>query len=155
MIVACSFVEANTEERNLALLKKLTSQVKEEEMQRRAKTHTHADVVTFLEGRGLSRYAKLFEEFDINGELLIQFHDDELRDIGIESALDRLRIVTYFRRHVVRGEGLAELLPVESVVQFLQETRPLQQFADGFGEAKIDGELLLNASDEVMRELGV
>ena len=124
-------------------------------MQRRAKDFTLQDILAFLETKGLAHYGKLFEEFDINGELLIQFHDDELRDMGIESALDRLRISTYFRRHVIKSEGLAELYPVEAVVQFLQETRPLQQFAPTFQEQQIDGELLLNASNDVMNELGV
>lgn len=124
-------------------------------MQRRAKDYSLADITAFLETKGLAHYSKVFEEFDINGELLIEFHDDELRDMGIESALDRLRISTYFRRHVVKSEGLAELYPVDAVVQFLQETRPLQQFAANFREQKIDGELLLNASNDVMNELGV
>lgn len=124
-------------------------------MERRAKNYPLPEVIAFLEAKGLGHYSKIFEEFDINGELLIQFHDDELRDIGIESALDRLRISTYFQRHVVKSEGLAELYPVEAVVQFLQETRPLQQFAASFGENRIDGELLLNANDDVMNELGV
>lgn len=124
-------------------------------MQRRAKNYSLKDVIAFLEAKGLGRYSTVFEEFDINGELLIEFQDDELRDIGIDSPLDRLRISTYFKRHVVKSEGLAELYPVEAVVQFLQETRPLQQFAASFGENGIDGEFLLNASDEVMNELGV
>lgn len=124
-------------------------------MQRLAKSYPLTDVVAFLNCKQLGHYASIFEEFDINGELLIQFHDDELRDIGIESALDRLRIATYFRRHVAKSEGLAELYPVEDVVQFLQGTRPLQQFAASFGENRIDGEMLLNASDEAMTELGV
>ena len=124
-----------------------------EDMQHRAKNYPLPEVIAFLESKGLGCYSKIFEEFDINGELLIQFHDDELRDIGIDSALDRLRISTYFRRHVVKSEGLAELYP--AVVQFLQEIRPLQQFAASFGENRIDGELLLNANDEVMNELGV
>lgn len=126
-----------------------------EDMQRRAKEFSLKDIVAFLESRDLGHYSKLFEEYDVSGELLIQFHDDELKDIGIESALDRLRIATYFRRYVVKSEGLAELYPVEYVVQFLRETRPLMQFAESFGENRIDGELLLNASDEVMNELGV
>lgn len=124
-------------------------------MQHRAKQFTLQDITAFLETKGLGRYAKLFEEFDITGELLVQFHDDELREMGIESALDRLRISTYFKRQVIKSEGLAEFYPVEAVVQFLQETRPLQQFAGRFQEEKIDGELLLNASNEVMNELGV
>lgn len=126
-----------------------------DEMQRLAKSFPLSEVVAFLHSKDLGHYANIFEEFDINGELLIQFHEDELRDIGIESALDRLRISTYFRRHVAKSEGLAELYPVEVVVQFLQDTRPLQQFAASFRENRIDGEMLLNASDEVMGELGV
>ena len=126
-----------------------------DEMQRLSKNYPLSDVVEFLNSKNLGHYANIFQEFDINGELLIQFHDDELCDIGIESALDRLRISTYFRRHVAKSEGLAELYPVEVVVKFLQDTRPLQQFATSFGENRIDGEMLLNASDEVMTELGV
>ena len=112
-------------------------------------------MIAFLETRGLQRYTKIFEDFDINGELLIIFKDEDLFGMGIESPLDRLRISTYFRRHVVKSEGLAELYPVETVVQFLKENRALQQFASTFEEQRIDGELLLNASDDVMNELGV
>ena len=111
--------------------------------------------MAFLESHGLGRYAKIFEDLDVSGDILIICQDDELLSMGIVSALDRLRISTYFRRHVMKSEGLAELYPVEAVVQFLQENRALQQFAPIFKEQKIDGELLLNASDDVMNELGV
>ncbi len=124
-------------------------------MQHRAKDFTNKDVIVFLESRGMEQYSKIFDEFDINGGDLILFQDEELSGMGIESPLDRLRISTYFRRHVVKSEGLAELYPVEAVVQFLKENRALQQFATTFDEQRIDGELLLNASDDVMNELGV
>ena len=124
-------------------------------MERRAKGYSHQDVLDFLQTNDLGQYTQNFEDFNIDGSLLMQFRDDELLDIGVQSALDRLKITTYFKRLVVKSEGLAELYPVESVVNFLQETRPLQQFAERFGECKIDGELLLNASDDVMNELGV
>ena len=126
-----------------------------EDLQHRAKDFTVKDIVNFLESKGLGHYSQLFEEYEINGELLVQFHDDELSDIGITSALDRLRITMYFKRLVVKSDGIAELYPVEAVVQFLEQTRPLQQFAESFHEQQIDGELLLNASDDAMNELGV
>jgi len=125
-------------------------------MQRRAKDLTLADILEFLDSRNLGRYKQTFEEMDINGELLIVFQDKDLQEIGIESALDRLRIITYFKRLVTKSlNPIAERYPVEAVYQFLDETKPFQQFAASFKDQGIDGELLLNASDEVMKELGV
>ena len=125
-------------------------------MQRRAKDLTPAGVLEFLDQWDLGRYKEKFEEMDINGELLIVFQDKDLQEIGIESALDRLRIITYFKRLVMKkSSGIAELYPVDAVFQFLNETKPFQQFAATFKEQSIDGELLLNASDDVMKELGV
>ena len=122
-------------------------------MQRRAKDLTPAGVLEFLDQWDLGRYKEKFEEMDINGELLIVFQDKDLQEIGIESALDRLRIITYFKRLVMKkSSGIAELYPVDAV---LNETKPFQQFAATFKEQSIDGELLLNASDDVMKELGV
>lgn len=101
-------------------------------------------------------YKDKFEEMDINGELLVVFRDKELQEIGTDSALDRLRITTYFKRMVNKKPGaIAEMYPVEAVFQFLSETKPFQQFASTFKDQGIDGELLLNASDDVMKELGV
>lgn len=126
-----------------------------EEMHRRAKDLSLSDILEFLDRWGLSHYKKIFEDIEINGALLIQFQDDELREIGITSPLDRLRIITYFKRMVVKSSGIADLYPVDAVFQFMEETRPFQQFAATFKAEGIDGELLFNANDEVMKELGV
>ena len=126
-----------------------------DEMQRRAKDLSLAEILDFLDRRGLGQYKKIFEDLEINGALLVQFQDDELRDIGITSALDRLRIITYFKRIVVKTSGIAEFYPVDAVFQFMEETKPFQQFAATFKAEGIDGELLLNANNEVMEELGV
>ena len=125
-------------------------------MQRRAKDVSPAGVLEFLDRWNLGCYKETFEEMEISGELLIVFQDKELQEIGIESALDRLRIITYFKRLVAKSSNpIAERYPVETVYQFLDETKPFQQFATSFKDQGIDGELLLNASDEVMKELGV
>ncbi len=124
-------------------------------MERRAKALSSQDVLDFLENKGLSCYAKYFEDLNVDGGLLITLQDNELSEIGVDSALDRLKITTYFKRLVVGSETPSGLYSVDSVAQFLEETRPLQQFVKSFKENEIDGELLLNASDDVMNELGV
>ena len=124
-------------------------------MLRRAKDLSLTDILEFLDKWELGDYKKIFIELDINGHCLIQFQDEELKEMGISSSLDRLRIITYFKRMVIKSSGIADLYPVDYVFQFMRETKPFHQFAVTFKEEKIDGELLLNASDEVMKELGV
>ena len=125
------------------------------DVQQLAKQYTVGDLVSFLQSIHLDQYATAFEDYDINGELLIEFSDDDLKDIGITSALHRLKISTFFRRLVTRSQEIANRYPVECVVKFLSDNRQLKQFAPSFEQNNIDGELLLKASDDVMRELGV
>ena len=120
-----------------------------------AKQFSVEDIVKFLQHVKLEQYATIFEEFEINGELLIQLPDNELQDMGIVSAIDRLKISVYFRQYISGIKDIPSQQSVEEVVKFLEDNKPLRQFASRFGENKIDVQLLLSASDEVMRELGV
>lgn len=126
-----------------------------EELQERAKQFTLQDIVSFLQSNKLDQYATTFEEYEINGELLIQFQDDDLEDIGITNPLHRLIIRICFRRLVIGTEEFASQYHPQAVVQFLEANKQLKQFSQSFLENGIDGELLLNASDAVMKELGV
>lgn len=110
------------------------------------------DVLSFLKSNQLGQYVTAFEEFEINGELLIQFGDDELKELNVTRALDRLKIRVLFKR-LVTGASCRHN-PV-NVAQFLRQNKQLKQFATSFQENNIDGELLLGASDDVYRELGV
>lgn len=120
-----------------------------------AKQLSVEDIVKFLHDVKLEQYATIFEEFEINGELLIQLPDNELQDMGIVSALDRLKISVYFRQYVLGAKNIPNQQSVREVVKFLEDNKPLRQFASRFGENNVDALLLLSASDEVMRELGV
>lgn len=120
-----------------------------------AKQLTVKDIVNFLHHVELEQYATIFEEFEINGELLIQLPDNELQDMGINSALDRLKISVYFRQYILGIKNIPNQLSVREVMKFLEDNKPLRQFASRFAENKVDVPLLLSASDEVMRELGV
>lgn len=120
-----------------------------------AKGFSVQDVVQFLHHIKLGQYATTFEEFEINGEILIQLPDNELEDMGISSALDRLKISTYFKQYILGSRDIPNRQSVKRVVKFLEDTKPLKQFASRFAENDVDSELLLGASDDVMRELGV
>ena len=113
------------------------------------------DIVTFLQSKELDQYATAFEEYEINGELLIQFQDGDLEDLGVSNPLHRLIIRMCFRRQVLGSEEFASQYPPQAVAQFLDANKQLKQFSRSFLENGIDGELLLNASDAVLRELGV
>ena len=123
-----------------------------EDLQQLASCYTVEDVVSFLEKNHLEHYATAFEEFDINGELLIQFGDDELKELKVLKALDRLKIRVLFKRLIT---GASCRHSPTDIVQFLKQNKQLKQFAAAFQENEIDGEQLLGASDEVFRELGV
>ena len=120
-----------------------------------AKQFSVHDVVKFLHEVKLDQYAPVFEEFEINGELLAQLPDNELQDMGISSALVRLKISNYFRRYIVGAKDIPDDQSVKKVVKFLGDIKPLKQFSATFEENRIDSQLLLDASDDVMRELGV
>ena len=113
-------------------------------------------MVEFLQDVELDQYATTFEESDINGELLIQFQDGELEEMEIDSALDRLKIAVFFKRFLLKSKDLAsDVISPEEVEKVLKANRQLKQYAKTFLDNGVDGELLLSASDEVMRELGV
>ena len=113
------------------------------------------DVVKFLHKVKLGQYAAIFEDFEINGELLVQLPDNELQDMGITSALDRLKISKYFHQYIAGVRNIPNERSVKKVVKFLEDIKPLKQFASTFSDNNVDVQLLLDASDDVMRELGV
>ena len=132
-----------------------TTSLHAEELQIKAKEFSVQDISKFLQSIKLDQYASAFEEFEVSGELLIQFQDDELKEVGVISALHRLKIRVYFRRLVLGSKELADQYPPKMIAQFLEESKQLKQFASSFLENEIDGEMLDMASDEVLKELGV
>ena len=113
-------------------------------------------VIEFLIHSKLEQYVDAFEEYEIDGELLIQASDEELEEIGVSNPLHRLKIRIGFRRFVIGSKGdVSMAYPASKVAKILSESKQLKQFARAFAENDIDGELLLNASDSVMRQLGV
>ncbi len=109
-----------------------------DEMEHRAKALSSQDVLDFLENKGLSCYAKYFEDLNVDGGLLITLQDNELSEIGVDSALDRLKITTYSKRLVVGSET-----PLRPLLRGLgspvsRGDVPLQQFVKSFKEKAVE-----------------
>ena len=122
---------------------------------RRAEAYSPQQVLDFLTSIGLEEYIPAFKECDISGEILLQAgHGKALEDIGVTNALHRLKISILFRRQLEDISKIAKRYPTEEVVRFLHNNR-MSEFVDKFEKNQIDGEMLMEASDEVLDELGV
>ena len=70
------------------------------------------------------------------------------------SALHRLKIHILFRRRLEGVGKVAKRYPVTEVIRFLHANR-LSDLVETFEKHQIDGEILMEASDEVLEELGI
>ena len=116
-------------------------------------------MANFVTSIGYPDYAELFEENDYSGDVLVGCEDEDLKDLGIESALARLKIILLFRRQLQGLHSLAKNFPADRVVDFLDGLKPQkkEQYKQSFTTNEIDGEMLLamKGKEDVMIELGV
>ena len=116
-------------------------------------------MANFVTSIGYPVYAELFEENDYSGDVLVGCEDEDLKDLGIESALARLKIIILFRRQFQGLHSLAKNFPADRVVEFLDGLKPQEkeQYKQSFSTNEIDGEMLLamKGKEDVMIELGV
>ena len=69
-----------------------------------AKTLTVGDVTTYLQslklGKDADAYISLFEENEVDGDLMFQLKEDEVKDLGVDNAFHRRKIVSKFKDFV-------------------------------------------------------
>lgn len=117
---------------------------------------TTTEVAEFLtRALNMEHYVLFFQENKIDGDLLLRATDEILKEIGIKSALDRLKIRIAFRRKVLGPSDLAKRYPVAEVVNLLKahSMDALNQLL--LERNEIDGEMLSEASDQVLIEIGI
>ena len=129
------------------------------QMLQKARRYDSKAVANFVTSIGYPDYAEQFDNNDYSGDVLIECTDDHLKDLEIDSALARLKIVILFKRQFQGLTDLAKNVPSERVVQFLDRLKPKEkeQYKQSFSDKEIDGEMLLamEGKDDVMIELGV
>ena len=137
----------------------LFSQLDEKELLQLARQYTSEAVANYVTSIGYPKYAELFEDNDYSGDVLVGCKDKDLKDLGIESALARLKIIILFRRQLQGLHSLAKNFPADRIVAFLDGLKPQEkeQYKQSFDENEIDGEMLLAMKEnyDVMIELRV
>ena len=59
---------------------------------------TTEEVIQWLDSIRLSKYAEIFKENEVDGELLASCSVQDLKEIGVGSVLDQKKIYLRFRR---------------------------------------------------------
>lgn len=117
---------------------------------------TTTEVAEFLtRALNMEHYVLFFQENKIDGDLLLRATDEILKEIGIKSALDRLKIRIAFRRKVLGPSDLAKRYPVAEVVNLLKAHNMDALYQLLLERNEIDGEMLSEASDQVLIEIGI
>ena len=55
-------------------------------------------VLTFLEQNKLNKYRESFQQWAIDGDLLLEADDSVLKELGVSSTLDRNRIKANYKK---------------------------------------------------------
>ena len=131
----------------------------EKQLLQLARQYSSEAVANFVISIGYADYAEQFEENGLSGDALMECTDEDLEDLGIKSALARLKIIILFRRQLHGLGSLAKDFPADRVVDFLDGLKQpeKEQYKKSFSDNRIDGEMLLamQGKDDVMIELGV
>ena len=120
-----------------------------------AQAFTCEQVCTFLKGIGLDEYILQFEDYSINGEILLAAGQGKgLEELGVVNPLHRLKIFILFRRQLEGASKIAKRFPVEEVIRFLCSIK-MNEHVEKFKEHQIDGEMLLEATNDALEAIGV
>ena len=118
--------------------------------------HSIEKVTDFLRRTpDMEQYVPYFEKKQIDGDLLLAATDEILQELGIDSAFHRLKIRVCFQREVRGPSALALKYPVDVVVDLLKANNMDAKYQLVLETHKIDGELLIEASDQVLQEIGI
>ena len=106
-------------------------------------------MATFLASNKLDKYIPAFQESDISGDVLISAKPEDLAELNVESALDKLKILVGFKRHV---EGTGVKFSTSKLVVFLSQNK-LGKYRKPFEQHRVDGDLLLYEDRELVRSM--
>ena len=95
-------------------------------------------------------------EFEVSGDMIFTDRGEDVMKELEMNAITRLRVRVLYSRHLLGQESeLARKSPVEKVVEFFSQHKALKKQTKMIAENKIDGEMLLKASQEAVIELGI
>lgn len=115
--------------------------------------HEYADtsvVSQFLsENEQLRQYVDKFKDSHVDKTFLCKATSEDLKAFGVDSALDRLRILTGFPRWLEKREPE---YTTQCVVAFLMKTR-YKEHSQAFDDNNIDGDIIKKATKDELEEM--
>lgn len=123
--------------------------IAEVSVQEKARKISVQDVINFLASIKLDKYIAAFQESDISGDVLISAKPDDLVELGVESALDKLKILVGFKRYV---EGTGVKFTTSMLVVALAQHN-LSKYRKPLEDHGVDGDLLLYEDKELVRSM--
>ena len=117
-------------------------------------------VESHLQRINLGCYSSKFKVHAFDCEMLlfdnVELVEMALKEVGVQSSLDKLRILVYFRK-TLSGKTLN--LPVEDVIQCLLKDDQLKKHIEIIREKKVDGDMFLFDYESLvkasLKELGM
>ncbi len=126
-----------------------------EELAPKARTYTPEDVGDFLTSIKLDKYRQAFVEAEVGGDVLLDADCEFLNELGVNSLLDCVRIMTLFPR---RLQDTEPRLPVSEVLRFLKENK-FEKYVELFEKNEIDGDMMMDTEQglmkNVLKEIGI
>ncbi len=126
-----------------------------EELAPKARTYTPEDVGDFLTSIKLDKYRQAFVEAEVGGDVLLDADCEFLNELGVNSLLDCVRIMTLFPR---RLQDTEPRLPVSEVLRFLRDNR-FEKYVELFEKNEIDGDMMMDTEQglmkNVLKEIGI
>ena len=103
-------------------------------------------------GERYEKYIQLFLDNGVDGEILHRANDQELKDLGIASAVDRTLIKHKFEK--LTTDSSQEALSPQQVCKKLMDLK-LENVATFVKEHGIDSEVFINASEDLKKDMGI
>jgi hypothetical protein len=153
--VAIRVVPSDVEDVENSFATVLNSPKRERRTRKLAEGYTCEKVCEFLVQIGLKGYVPQFEEYGITGEILLNAGQGKgLEELGVVDPIHRLKIYILFRRQLEGISKIAKRFPVEEVIRFLHSIK-MSEHVEKFEENQIDGEMLMEITEETLEALGV
>ena len=105
------------------------------------------ELLEYLSRVGMEKYNDIIDE-DVDGEIVSEW---KIRDFEVSDVFDRLKLYQFF----------SELKPdyktysTPQVVHFLESQPDLKQYMDMFNKYRINGDVLLQSTTSLLKEIGV
>ncbi|XP_019858199.1 PREDICTED: uncharacterized protein LOC100640592 [Amphimedon queenslandica] len=131
--------------------------IEDEDLSEAASKLTETDVAQLLKRMGLHDSAEFVQTTGISGDIvysLLTMPSPDLKELQIPNRIYELRFQVQFKRLLEKKE-LEHVFSSELLAQFLMENKRFSQYAKVVRENELDGEMLLLASDDVYRDLGI